>query len=52
MPDMIYSQNKLRLEHSSGAGVEFNALDALRQLRDKDHDNIEVAHAKEWKEAR
>lgn len=52
LPDMIFNNNVLRLEHSSGAGVEFTALTALQQLRDSDHDNIQVAHAKEWREAR
>lgn len=52
LPDMIFNKNVLRIEHSSGAAIEFNAVDALCQLRDKDQYNIQVAHAKEWKEAR
>ncbi|KAF2345678.1 TIP41-like protein [Trinorchestia longiramus] len=52
LPDMIFNKNCLRIEHASGAVVEFNALDALRELRDTDEDNIQVAHAHEWKEAR
>lgn len=49
---MIFNKNVLRIEHESGAGLEFNALEALQQLRDRDEDNIQVAHAKEWREAR
>ncbi|KAA0198114.1 hypothetical protein HAZT_HAZT009508 [Hyalella azteca] len=52
LPDMIFNKNVLRIEHETGAAIEFNALDALRELRDVDLDNIQVAHATEWQEAR
>ena len=52
LPDMIFSGNKLSIKFSSLGSIEFTALAALQQLRDRDYDNIQVAHAKEWREAR
>lgn len=48
---MIFADNVLRLKHSGGFGIEFNALDALK-LVDPEHDHLKVAVSEAWKEAR
>ncbi|KAL4232786.1 hypothetical protein ACF0H5_007473 [Mactra antiquata] len=51
VPEMIFAENILRVQHSAGYGIEFNALDALK-LVDAHHDPLKVAVAEAWKEAR
>jgi len=51
MPDMLFNENLLRLEHSSGVGIEFNALDALK-LIEETKDPLQVAVADGWQSAR
>lgn len=48
---MIFAHNSLRLVNGSGDGIEFTALDALKRV-DTQHDTVQVANAKQWKEAR
>lgn len=52
LPNMIFSKNILRIEHKSGGAIEFTSQGSLEGLRDSDVDNIQVSHAKAWKEAR
>lgn len=51
LPDMVFPRNCLSLEHESGAGVEFWALDALK-LVDAEHESVHVASAEQWRETR
>jgi len=51
VPDMIFAENCLRLVHQSGFGIEFTTLDALKCVG-TEHGIVQVAGAKEWKEAR
>lgn len=51
VPDMIFAQNYLCLLHERGFGIEFTTLEALKCVSSK-HDLVQVAGAKEWKEAR
>jgi hypothetical protein len=51
VPDMIFAQNSLSLLHERGFGIEFTTLEALKHVGNK-HDLVQVAGAKEWKEAR
>lgn len=51
LPDMVFPDNILRIQLSSGAGIEFNALDALKLVNDKE-DSVKVAIAEAWKESR
>nr|CAG4649414.1 EOG090X07SL [Scapholeberis mucronata] len=51
LPDMVFPDNVLRIELPSGAGIEFNSLDALKLVNDKE-DLVKVAVAEAWKEAR
>ena len=51
VPEMIFADNILRIEHSAGFGIEFNALDALR-LVDAEQDLVKVAVTQAWREAR
>ena len=48
---MIFADNCLQLVHEHGFGVEFTTLDALKCVR-SEQDVVQVADAKEWKEAR
>ena len=48
---MIFAENVLRLQHASGFGLEFNALDALKRI-DAHNDLLKVASTKAWREAR
>ncbi|WAR07021.1 TIPRL-like protein [Mya arenaria] len=51
VPEMVFAENVLRIQHTEGYGVEFNALDALRRV-DPHHDHFKVAVSQAWKEAR
>lgn len=51
MPDMVFNNNVLRLEHFSGVGLEFSALDALKMVEDV-KDPLQVAVAGGWQSAR
>ncbi|XP_077977013.1 TIP41-like protein [Glandiceps talaboti] len=51
LPEMVFGGNVLRVIHSDGFGIEFNALDALK-LVDPIHDLMKVAVADRWREAR
>ncbi len=51
VPEMIFAENILRMQHTGGYGIEFNALDALK-LVDPEHDLFKVAVSQAWREAR
>ena len=51
LPDMIFSENCLSLQHEHGFGIRFTALEALKCVS-LTQDVVQVAGAKEWKEAR
>ena len=51
MPDMLFNNNLLRLEHNSGVGIEFNPLNALK-LVEETIDPLRVAAADGWHSAR
>jgi type 2A phosphatase activator TIP41 len=51
LPDMVFPDNVLRIQLSNGSGIEFNALDALKLVNDKE-DPVKVAIAEAWKESR
>lgn len=48
---MVFGDNCLKIEHQSGFGLEFNALDALR-LVNSEEDLMKVACAEDWQKAR
>ncbi|XP_022909225.1 TIP41-like protein [Onthophagus taurus] len=51
LPEMVFPNNILYLIHSSGAGIEFNALDALKQVCNKSLP-IKVACSDAWRGTR
>jgi len=51
VPDMIFAENCLQVTHEQGFGIEFTTLDALKRVS-VEQDIVQVANAKEWKEAR
>ena len=48
---MCFPENTLRIQHTAGYGIEFNALDALKRVNDHE-DPVKVACASEWKSSR
>ncbi|XP_077314453.1 TIP41-like protein [Lithobates pipiens] len=51
LPEMMFGDNVLRIQHSSGFGIEFNAKDALLRVNKK-QGAVRVACAEEWQESR
>nr|CAG4640941.1 EOG090X07SL [Eulimnadia texana] len=51
LPDMVFSENYLKIIHPKGFGIEFNALDALKRVNDRE-DSVKVAVSEAWQEAR
>ena len=48
---MLFGENVLQIDHGSGFGIQFNALDALKHVDNK-HDLMKVAVAEEWQSKR
>lgn len=51
LPEMVFGDNVLQIDHAAGFGIQFNALDALK-LVDNRHDLMKVAVAEEWQSKR
>ncbi|XP_041935314.1 TIP41-like protein [Alosa pseudoharengus] len=51
LPEMLFGDNVLRIQHSDGFGIEFNAIDALKRVNNL-QDSVKVACAQEWQESR
>ncbi|XP_068600826.1 TIP41-like protein [Brachionichthys hirsutus] len=51
LPEMLFGENVLRIQHTSGYGIEFNATDALKRVNNME-DAVKVACAQEWQESR
>lgn len=51
LPEMVFSDSWLRLDHVSGCGLEFNALDALKRVDTTGH-SLKVANAEDWSKSR
>ncbi|KAM9776519.1 TIP41-like protein isoform X1 [Syngnathus typhle] len=51
LPEMLFGDNILRIQHSGGFGIEFNAIDALKRINNSD-DAVQVACARQWQESR
>ncbi|KAG8515800.1 TIP41-like protein [Galemys pyrenaicus] len=51
LPEMMFGDNVLRIQHGSGFGIEFNARDALRCVNNY-QGMLKVACAEEWQESR
>lgn len=51
LPEMVFGENVLQINHAAGFGIQFNALDALK-LVDNKHDLMKVAVAEEWQSKR
>lgn len=47
LPEMVFPDSWLRLDHEKGCGLAFYALDALKRV-DTNHDPLKVAAAEEW----
>ncbi|CAN9501506.1 unnamed protein product [Ophioblennius macclurei] len=51
LPEMLFGDNVLRIQHTDGYGIEFNAIDALKRVGTSE-DAVKVACAQEWQESR
>ncbi|XP_077360333.1 TIP41-like protein [Festucalex cinctus] len=51
LPEMLFGDNVLRIQHNDGFGIEFNAIDALKRINNSD-DTLQVACAQQWQESR
>lgn len=51
LPEMLFGDNVLRIQHTDGYGIEFNAIDALKRVNNME-DAVKVACAQEWLESR
>ncbi|XP_065121097.1 TIP41-like protein [Paramisgurnus dabryanus] len=51
LPEMLFGDNVLRIQHTDGFGIEFNAVDALKCVNNM-QDSVKVACAQEWQESR
>ncbi|CDW53704.1 TIP41 protein like [Trichuris trichiura] len=52
LPEMIFFKNSLQIEHHSGARIEFNPLDALREVPSAAISGYCVAATEVWTKAR
>lgn len=48
---MVFPNNNLSVQHESGVGIEFWALEALKMV-DTEHESVHVAGAEEWRATR
>ena len=51
LPEMVFGDNILQIDHNAGFGIQFNAIDALKHVDNK-HDLMKVAVAEEWQSKR
>ena len=51
LPEMVFGDNILQIDHIAGFGIQFNAIDALKRV-DNRHDLMKVAVAEEWQSKR
>ncbi|EDO46678.1 predicted protein [Nematostella vectensis] len=51
LPEMTFGDNCLKIQHASGFGIQFNAIDAIK-LVDNKHDLMKVAVADQWQRER
>ncbi|KAG2456495.1 TIP41-like protein isoform X1 [Polypterus senegalus] len=51
LPEMLFGDNVLRIQHKDSFGIEFNAKDALQCVNNL-QDSVKVACAQEWQESR
>ncbi|KAM4609510.1 TIP41-like protein isoform 1-T3 [Discoglossus pictus] len=51
LPEMMFGNNVLRIQHTLGFGIEFNAEDALKRVNTH-QGAVKVACAEEWQESR
>ena len=51
IPEMVFPRNSLAVQHESGVGLEFMALDALKMV-DTQQETVHVAGAEQWKATR
>jgi type 2A phosphatase activator TIP41 len=51
-PEMIFGDNRTRIEHASGWFIDFNAFDALDRVDKTGEKMFKVSYSKEWQQNR
>uniref|UniRef100_T1HKF8 TIP41-like protein n=1 Tax=Rhodnius prolixus TaxID=13249 RepID=T1HKF8_RHOPR len=51
LPEMVFPNNSLEIVHKSGCSIEFNALDALKLVKNENQ-SVKIACSESWKKAR
>ena len=51
-PEMIFGDNMVSIEHTSGWGINFNTYDALNRVDKTGGSMLQVAHSREWQSTR
>ncbi len=51
-PEMIFGDNMVSIEHTSGWGINFNTYDALDRVDKTGGSMLQVAHSREWQSTR
>ncbi|KAL6717050.1 Tap42 interacting protein [Lecanora helva] len=51
-PEMIFGDNLVSIQHTSGWGINFNTYDALDRVDKTGGSMLQVAHSKEWQSTR
>lgn len=51
LPEMVFNENILTMKHKNGSKIEFNALEALKCVKNC-QSQLKVACSEEWKESR
>lgn len=52
VPEMIFGDNYVSIEHESGWCIQFNAFDALDRVDKTGEKRLKVAYSKEWHRTR
>ncbi|GAO48814.1 TIP41-domain-containing protein [Saitoella complicata NRRL Y-17804] len=52
IPEMIFGNNEVRIEHASGWAIKFDALDALDMVDKTGETMLKVAYSQEWNQSR
>ena len=52
LPEMIFGDNMVSLDHKSGWSINFNTYDALDRVDKTGASMLQVAHSREWQSTR
>jgi type 2A phosphatase activator TIP41 len=50
LPEMLFGNNYLKLEHKDGFVLSFDAISALKEVNQKSAADLKVAYSSQWLE--